>query len=51
MPLLYKPYGFMTNNFTFFNEANKLVRRRDLTGVNIKATYLDVNMHTPDFTF
>ena len=46
MPLLHKPYGLMTDNFSFFNEANKWVRRRDLTGVNIRATYLDVSAHS-----
>ena len=52
MPLLHKPYGLMTDNFSFFNEANKWVRRKDLTGVNIRATYLDVSAHsTSHFIF
>ena len=46
MELVFKPWGLMNNNFSFFNDANKWLRRSDLTGVNIRTTYVDVRDHS-----
>ena len=41
LPLVYKPWGLM--NYDLFREANKWIRRKDLSGVNIEAAFLNVN--------
>ena len=45
LPMVIKPWGLMNKDFFLVSEASKWTRRKDLTGVNIRAVYANVSTY------